>query len=649
MVSSRELNPSHPRILKWEMVFVVVLSLVSVLPSTAGASTDDVVFEGSGWGHGVGMSQYGAWGMAVEGSSYGAILGHYYQGAVVAQAVSPQPIWVNLERNFTTLTLTVGDTGVAEGSPVEITSAAGAMSAVSGAVLSIEFSPPSGCLVTVTNPGQTATQVTDPACAFDFSWYGWSTPEANPTTKLTIAGCLLTDWNVAPSVSRPCEYARGILHLRSGQDPIFKTWALDLSAEMLLDDYVLGISEMPYYWTPTQALMAQAVASRSYGQAMQLGRGDPATNSCDGWCHVKDTTADQRYVGWGHGGIEPWVASVQATAGEVLHHVAAPQGVVAAFFSSSSGGATENIEERFGGTPRPYLTSVDDTIAIDGTVPNPKASWSTSLSPATVAAALGYDELLTVEVIDYRTSGSAWHLKFTGLKDGSFQVTETTGTWARTNFGLYSEYFNVEYEAPNKILSDELFFYKSSDGVFKYYDVNPDGSLGAPLKTGTYSAGWDSITAVDLDGDGVDEAFFYRSSDGLFKYYDVKQDGSLGALIRTGSYSTGWSAITKVDLDGDGFDEFFFYRKSDGLFKYYDVNPSGSLGAPLKSGLYSTGWSAITKVDLDGDGVDEFFFYRKSDGLFKYYAVNPDGALGALIKTGLYSTGWSAITGIQLD
>ena len=35
---------------------------------------------GSGYGHGVGMSQWGAKGMAEEGYSYREILGHYYPG-----------------------------------------------------------------------------------------------------------------------------------------------------------------------------------------------------------------------------------------------------------------------------------------------------------------------------------------------------------------------------------------------------------------------------------------------------------------------------------------------------------------------------------------------------------------------------------------
>jgi len=42
-----------------------------------------VRFEGRGWGHGVGLSQFGAKGMAERGYGYAQILAHYYPGAVL--------------------------------------------------------------------------------------------------------------------------------------------------------------------------------------------------------------------------------------------------------------------------------------------------------------------------------------------------------------------------------------------------------------------------------------------------------------------------------------------------------------------------------------------------------------------------------------
>jgi stage II sporulation protein D len=58
-----------------------VLAVAAALcaASTASAGTTFVV-DGGGWGHGVGMSQYGALGFASHGWGYGRILGHYYRG-----------------------------------------------------------------------------------------------------------------------------------------------------------------------------------------------------------------------------------------------------------------------------------------------------------------------------------------------------------------------------------------------------------------------------------------------------------------------------------------------------------------------------------------------------------------------------------------
>jgi len=42
-----------------------------------------LVFQGRGWGHGVGLSQWGALEMAREGKDYREILAHYYPGSVI--------------------------------------------------------------------------------------------------------------------------------------------------------------------------------------------------------------------------------------------------------------------------------------------------------------------------------------------------------------------------------------------------------------------------------------------------------------------------------------------------------------------------------------------------------------------------------------
>lgn len=199
------------------------------------------------------------------------------------------------------------------------------------------------------------------------------------------------------------------------------------------------------------------------------------------------------------------------------------------------------------------------------------------------------------------------------------------------------------------ITNDEMFFYRQ-DGLFRFYDISTTGYVGSPINGGDgFPAGWDVVTALDLEGDGQDEMFFY-GSDGTFSFREVDPDGTLGATIRGGSgFTTGWDAIAGIDVDGDAEDEMFFYR-SDGLFRFYDVAPDGSLPPPFRSGSgYTTGWDVIQAVDIDGDRKDEFFFYR-SDGLFRYYDVAIDGTLPSPLLAGSgYTTGWSSISAIDLD
>ena len=47
---------------------------------------DKVLFNTYGYGHGVGMSQYGANGMAKEGDNYKEILKHFYQGVTLSHS-----------------------------------------------------------------------------------------------------------------------------------------------------------------------------------------------------------------------------------------------------------------------------------------------------------------------------------------------------------------------------------------------------------------------------------------------------------------------------------------------------------------------------------------------------------------------------------
>src|SRR3954451_3205844 len=75
--------------------FVLILAALA-LPAAAPAGTV-FLLDGRGWGHGVGMSQWGAEGYARHGYGYRQILAHYYPHTHVAIA-SPREVRVLLEQ-----------------------------------------------------------------------------------------------------------------------------------------------------------------------------------------------------------------------------------------------------------------------------------------------------------------------------------------------------------------------------------------------------------------------------------------------------------------------------------------------------------------------------------------------------------------------
>ena len=424
---------------------LLVVFVAAVAPSRG--ADQEFTFTGGGWGHGVGMSQYGAYGMALlEGADYAAILAHYYPGTTPAvlgnDLPAPEPLWVNLlaEKTRVDLHAWAAATGA---TPVTVTRGEETLAIPAGtgasiAVTGVDEHGAPQCTV-MTDGGEAL----EPGpCLIDLAWDGW---EDMPSTVVTVdrswsdlaftnsSACTLADWNATPVTNRRCTYGRGTLHVRPDND----TASFHLVVEIDVDDYALGISEMPYYWgLPADgpngfaALQAQAIAARSYALRRQADRGDPDERSwC--WCHVYDTTADQRYVGWGHAGsgLSRWIDAVRSTDGIVLTHPADMRRgyplPAETFYSSSTYGRTEPSASGFGITV-PYLQAVDDRLAADPALGNPYAAWSRTFSGTELAAALGWPAGTAVEsaaVTACSASGTAAQIRFTG---GDRSVTKRT-------------------------------------------------------------------------------------------------------------------------------------------------------------------------------------------------------------------------------
>jgi stage II sporulation protein D len=286
--------------------FIALLTLAAVpasgqqLPPSAYGEAVFVV-SGRGWGHGVGMSQYGAYGQAVAGRTYDQILGHYYTGTEIGRA-GRKEVRVLLAEGRRAVS-------VSSSAPFTIVDAAGA-----------SFKLPKGALTL-------DAKLRVPAAA---------------GTGLTRAA--------SPLMVRPARNA--ILALDGKQ----YRGRLEIAAQggflrvvnpVALESYLQGVvpGEVPSAW-PAETLKAQAVAARSYALA-NLVRGKPFDLYADVRSQVYGGVASEK---------PSTTKAVTATAGEVVLYAGK---VATTFYFSTSGGKTASAADVFGQSI-PYLVSRPD-------------------------------------------------------------------------------------------------------------------------------------------------------------------------------------------------------------------------------------------------------------------------------------------------
>jgi stage II sporulation protein D len=308
---------------------VRILSALAILAAFAFAAptaSAQLVWKvsGAGFGHGVGMSQYGAAGFARHGFTYQQILGHYYRGTTIG-TVTPGQVSVLLASGQTSVSFS----GVSHGCGYRLYEGKtyGARIGKKG----IELENAAG------------TKLADCGDALD--------AEGGPSFLLGGKG----------------EY-RGVLELRPSA-----SGGLDAINAVQIDDYVRGVvaAEMPSGF-PAEALRAQAVAARSYALAEMISGGDGYT--------LYDDTRSQVYGGVG----AETAASDQAVADTARQVVAYGGKIATTYFYSTSGGHTEDVENVFGGDAIPYLRGVPDPY--DGA--SPYHRWTVIKTPAEMDAAL---------------------------------------------------------------------------------------------------------------------------------------------------------------------------------------------------------------------------------------------------------------------
>jgi stage II sporulation protein D len=207
---------------------------------------------------------------------------------------------------------------------------------------------------------------------------------------------------------------RGIFEFRPG------AFGMNAINAVPLDAYVQGVVpvESPASW-PIEALKAQAVAARTYGVTSSKGG--------NGFEQYPDTRS-QVYGGIG---VETTATNraVAETAGQLVTYQGKP---VVTYFFSTSGGRTENVENSLGGTPQPWLKSVEDPY--DDV--SPRHRWRLKMSMGTAAAKLGGLVKGSFRGIKVTKRGASPRVVSAQVV-GTRGRTRVSGATLRARFGLY--------------------------------------------------------------------------------------------------------------------------------------------------------------------------------------------------------------------
>lgn len=270
------------------------------------------VLAGGGWGHGVGMSQWGAYGQALEGRTHEEILAVYYPGTTLEQ-MTPRSVRVLVAPRAKKLL-------VRSTAPYRILEAGGA---------SYELPP--------------GEVVLDPGLLLDVD--GVSVPLASPVAILPGRGAPL---------GLGAKTYRGRLTVTSDGSKLQAVNVVGL--ELYLQGVVPG--EMPKSW-PAAALQAQAIAARTYA-LVSLVKSRPYDLYPD--------VRSQVYYGAAAESTAT-TAAVRATRGQVLMFDGKPAQTL---YFSSSGGRTRSAVDVYG-NDFPYLQAVDDPW--DAVPENPNYLW----------------------------------------------------------------------------------------------------------------------------------------------------------------------------------------------------------------------------------------------------------------------------------
>jgi stage II sporulation protein D len=390
------------RLLSGALVLAVIgtSAVLTTIPARAdsavSARSGSFTIRGAGWGHGWGMSQYGAYGAARNGLSWKQILAFYYRGTRLGKMPSGTKIkvWITADNDNSLQVLPASGLAVRDTAGHVYTLPTGARYTSwrisrSGAGYRLSYRTSSGSYVTK------STGLTSGTWSF--------------STRSKIVKVVLPNGSVRA-------YRGSVALIKRG------TGGRTIN-NVLLEDYVRGVvpTEMPTSWPPN-AVRAQAVAARSYAVRLQKFARYSGYDICD-------TTACQVYGGMGRetsGGN----AAVKATAGTIVTY----RGVVALTqFAPSNGGHTAQGDH-------PYLAAHPDPY--DGVIKS--QAWTRTLSASSIGRAWPSVGTVRQLQITSRDGAGAWGGRVKVIKIiGSSRTATVSGTTFQHMFGMRSSLYMV--------------------------------------------------------------------------------------------------------------------------------------------------------------------------------------------------------------
>lgn len=373
------------------------VALLAAPPAPSYGAPADLRLEGHGWGHGHGMSQYGAQGAALAGLSHRQILSFYYPGTKRGKIGGQVRVLISADTS----------------ADVVVRARAGLAVRAVGATrkLAVADRRPQARKFKLTAASPTRTKV---------SWKGRS---GGWRTLAVLKGDAQFQANGPITLVTPSGRTAYRGALRSAT-AVKGTRQRDTVNVVSLESYLRGVvpSEVIASSWDADALRAQAVAARTYAA---FERRQPLARHYQ----ICDTSQCQVYTGTTHE-YPTTDAAIKATARQVLLHRGKP-----AFtqFSSSTGGWTAD-----GG--KPYLPAQADPY--DATPTNPNHTWTTTVSGAAIGRAWpAIGEFSGITVLERNGHGDQGGRVLRVQVTGSAGSTTVSGDTFRSVLGLKSDWF----------------------------------------------------------------------------------------------------------------------------------------------------------------------------------------------------------------